>query len=408
MFRAWVFTEMPYPYLPPEESFESVRVTLPSRLYDPETGYQLYRKYLDIYAAADDLGLDIMLNEHHATATCVEPAVPLTMAILARETRRARLLALGNPIANRRDPVRIAEEMAMIDVISQGRAEVGFVRGVPQEISAGNVNPVDMKARFWEAADLIRTAWTSHDGPVNWEGRYFHHRQVNVWPRVYQEPHPPIWVPTQSTSTAVEVAERGFRLATILNGRKGARKIFDAYRQRSAECGLGEPPPDRFGYLGLMHVGETDEEGYAGARKLQWYLRHNKVPVQFTNVPGYHDLAVRAMLLRKQAHGETIDSPIAHLANAPIEQLTAEGYFFAGGPDTVAAQVADFHKAVGGFGHLLMMVQAGTMGYDLAERSMRLFGREVLPRLRAEFSMTAGPTAAVNGPAATRVPAGTP
>jgi alkanesulfonate monooxygenase SsuD/methylene tetrahydromethanopterin reductase-like flavin-dependent oxidoreductase (luciferase family) len=405
MFRAWVFTEMPYPYLPPEDDFESVRVTLPSRLYDPETGHQLYRKYLDIYAAADRLGLDIMLNEHHATATCVAPAVPLTMAILARETRRARLLALGNPIANRRDPVRVAEEMAMVDVISQGRAEVGFVRGVPQEISAGNVNPVDMKARFWEAADLIRAAWTGHDGPFGWEGRYFHHRQVNVWPRVYQEPHPPIWVPTQSTSTAVEVAERGFTLATILNGRQGARKIFDAYRHRSAECGFGDPPPDRFGYLGLVHVGETDAEGYAGARKLQWYLRHNKVPVQFTNVPGYHDLALRAMLLRKQANGETIDSPVAHLANAPIEQLTAEGYFFAGSPDTVAAQVADFHEAVGGFGNLLMMVQAGTMGYDLAVRSMRLFGQEVLPRLRTRFDLTAGPVRASADGAAARVPA---
>src|ERR1700753_3476383 len=102
---------MPYPYLPPPDSYESMRVTLPSSVYDPELGFQLYKKYFDIYAAADELGLDIMLNEHHATATCVAPAVPLAMAVLARQTKNARLLALGNPLANRNTPVRIAEEM---------------------------------------------------------------------------------------------------------------------------------------------------------------------------------------------------------------------------------------------------------------------------------------------------------
>ena len=222
MFRAWAFTEMPYPYIPPEETFESARVTFPSRIYDPELGHQLYEKYFDIYRRADELGLDIMVNEHHATTTCVEPAVPLSLSVLARETTQARLLTLGNPIANRRQPVRVAEEMAVVDVMSQGRLEAGFVRGVPMELSAGNSNPVDTKVRFWEAADLIIKAWTSHDGPFNWEGEHFHHRQVNVWPRVYQEPHPRVWVPTQTPSSATEVAERQFTVATILNGYEGA------------------------------------------------------------------------------------------------------------------------------------------------------------------------------------------
>jgi alkanesulfonate monooxygenase SsuD/methylene tetrahydromethanopterin reductase-like flavin-dependent oxidoreductase (luciferase family) len=92
-------------------------------------------------------------------------------------------LILGNPIANRREPVRVAEEMAMVDVYSRGRLECGFVRGVPYEMSAGNHRPTRMMDRFWEAHDLIVKAWTSHDGPFNWEGKYFHHRQVNIWPR---------------------------------------------------------------------------------------------------------------------------------------------------------------------------------------------------------------------------------
>ena len=385
MFRAWVFTEMPYPYTPPEETFESVRVVLPNRHYDPELGFQLYQKYFDIYRRADELGLDIMVNEHHSTATCVEPAAPLSMAILARETKRARLLALGNPVANRRDPVRVAEEMAMVDVISQGRVDVGLVRGVPQELSAGNSNPVGMRERFWEAADLIVEAWTNHDGPFNWEGEHFHHRQVNIWPRPYQEPHPPVWVPTQTATTAAEVGQRGYTVATILNGVEGARRIFESYRRGALEAGRPGAGLENFAYLGLVFVGEDDAAGHAGARKLQWYLQHNKVAPQFMDVPGYLDPPIRAAMRRQALSGRPVASPVAHLAGASIDALTKDGYFFAGSPDSVFNQLRYFYERVGGFGHLLMMVQGGSMGYELATDSAELFAREVLPRFRSQI-----------------------
>ena len=105
--------------------------------------------------------MEIMLNEHHQTATCVDPAAPLVLAALARLTKKARLLILGNPIANRRQPVRVAEEMAMVDVLSHGRLECGFVRGVPYEVLPANSNPVRMNERQWEALDLIVKAWTT-------------------------------------------------------------------------------------------------------------------------------------------------------------------------------------------------------------------------------------------------------
>lgn len=398
MFRTWVFTEMPYPNLPPDDTYPSVRVTLPSRHYDPEVGYELYRKYYDIYAAADGLGLDIMVNEHHSTATCVEPAVPLSLAILARETKHARLLALGNPIVNRADPVRVAEEMAMVDVISRGRLEVGFVRSVPMEISPSNTNPVDMKQRFWEAADLIVKAWTSTDGAFSWETEHLHRRQVNVWPRVFQQPHPPVWVPTQSSSTVVEVAERQYNLGTILTGTDGAQKMFDLYRRRSIEAGFAPPSPDRLAYTALVYVGETDDEGYEGARKLQWFLQNNKLAPQFIDVPGYLPAEQRAGMLAAKARGERIDTPVAHLAQAPIEELVKGGYVFAGSPESVLEQLRNFYIRVGGFGNLLMMAHAGTMSYETTVRSMELFSREVLPRMREEvYGTDAGVSGEVSG-----------
>jgi alkanesulfonate monooxygenase SsuD/methylene tetrahydromethanopterin reductase-like flavin-dependent oxidoreductase (luciferase family) len=360
-------------------------VTLPNRHYDPEAGYELYHKYFDIYRAADELGLDIMLNEHHATPTCVDVAVPLAAAIVARETRRARILPLGNPISNRADPVRVAEEMAMVDVVSRGRLECGFVRGVPQEVSPQNVTPIAMYDRFWEAADLIVKSWTSHDGPFNWEGEHFHARQVNIWPRPYQQPHPPIWVPTQSAATAAQVARRDFNLATILTGTEGALKIFESYRKAAVEAGFPEPGPERVGYSGLMFVGASEREAQAGGEALKWYLQNNKVAAQFNDVPGYQPAGIRAPVLARAARGEQARSPIADIIDAPVAELIRLGMFFVGTPDQVAQQLKTFYQRVGGCANLLMMMHVGTMSYETTFRSMELYATEVAPRLLEEL-----------------------
>ena len=382
--RAFVFTEMQYPFVD-EDAYDSVRVTLPNEIYDPAVGHELYKRYFDLYERADRYGLDIMLNEHHSTATCVEPAVPLTMSILARTTQRARLLALGNPVANRRDPVRIAEEMAMIDVISGGRAEVGFVRGVAQEISPANSNPVLMKERMWEAVDLILKAWTTHDGPFSWEGEFFHQREVNIWPRPLQQPHPPVWVPTQTVSTARETAQRGYTVATILNGREGSSKIFDAYRETYEATHGSEPPPERLAYLGLVFVAPRRADALEGARAVQWYIQHNKVAPQFVNVPGYFDAPTRVKMLRAQYETGRLPSPIEHLAFAPIPELIEGGFCFAGEPAEVADQLLSFRERVGPFDNWLTLVQAGDMDVDYVAPSMELMASEVLPAVNKEL-----------------------
>ena len=97
-----------------------------------------------------------------------------------------------------------------------------------------------MMERFWEAHDLIVKAWTSHDGPFNWEGKYFHHRQVNIWPRPYQEPHPPIWITALSPSSARAVGEKGYIVACFLTGFEGTKSVFDSYRERRAELTLSD------------------------------------------------------------------------------------------------------------------------------------------------------------------------
>ena len=126
--------------------------------------HRLLHRYLDEFALCDEVGLDIMVNEHHSTATCMTVSVPMALAVIARETKKARLLTLGNPIANRPDPVRVAEEMAWLDVLSGGRLEMGLVKGAPYEIAPANSNPARLMRRYWEAHDLILKALSTTTG----------------------------------------------------------------------------------------------------------------------------------------------------------------------------------------------------------------------------------------------------
>lgn len=381
--RAWYFSENAYPYLPDASTYDSIRVSLPSRYFDPKVGADLYHRYLDEWQLADDLGLELMVNEHHQTATNLNPSAAVVLGALARITKKGRILILGNPAANRRDPVRLAEEMAMVDNYSYGRLECGFVRGVPYEVFAANSNPVRMIERLWEAHDLILKAWTTLDGPFNWEGKYFHYRSVNVWPRPYQQPHPPVWVTVNSPPQIDRTAEFGHVAATFLTGNEGTQRIFGRYRAKRAELNL-PMNEDRLAYAALIYVGDTDEAGYDGARKLMWYLTANKVPPQYRNPPGY----ASPETVVRQLRGEKL----LFDRNAPLEQCIEGGIVFAGNPDTVCAQIKRHYERVGGYGHLLVMGQAGFLEHDETVRGLQLFAGEVYPRLR-ELGVAAARTA---------------
>ena len=374
--KAWFFTEDAYPQLPDQDTYRSIRVNLPNKHFNPETGADNYHRVLDMWLMAEDLGIEIMLNEHHQTATCVVPSVSIIAGILARETKTARILVLGNPLANLPRPTRTAEEMAMIDVISRGRLECGFVRGVPYEIAPANVLPYRGTERMWEAHDLIIKAWTTHDGPFSFEGRWFHSRQVNIWPRPYQQPHPPVWVTIGSAGTAVPVAEHEYVGAVFLAGYPRVRPIFDGYRAGYLAKHGTDAPVDRLAYCALVYVADDEEEAKNGGELLLWYMTSNKVPVEYSNPPGYHPPAVAAQIAKGGRGGAGI--PL----QATLDDQMARGNVFCGTPDQVYEQIKAFYEYSGGFGHLLMMGQAGHLTSAQTQRSMTLFSREVYPRLK--------------------------
>jgi alkanesulfonate monooxygenase SsuD/methylene tetrahydromethanopterin reductase-like flavin-dependent oxidoreductase (luciferase family) len=374
--RAWHFTEMPYPDLPPLESLKNTRVMIPSRLFDPKIGADLYNRYLDEHMIADELGLDIMLNEHHASAGCIDSCAPLPAAILARQTKKARILILGNPVANRGEPVRIAEEMAMIDCISRGRLDVGFVRGVTTEINPSNSNPTVTNERLWEGIDLAMRAWTSLDGPFNYEGRFWHKRAVNIWPRPYQQPHPPVWITGSTDRENVrKVAEHGFTFATFLQPYENTRSLFEVYRKHYVDAGV--PNMGGTAFMPLIYTSDSTADAESGAQELLWYTRSNITEPQFKNPPGYVNVAFNVLALQGKFGGRT-----AAVRAKGLDYMMEQGIVIAGTPDKVAARIRLLYEQVGGFEHLLMMQQAGHLDHKRTVRSMTMFAKEVYPQIR--------------------------
>lgn len=375
---AWHFTEMPYPHLPPFEGLSTIRVTLPSRHFDPKIGADLYNRYLDEHMIADDLGLNMMVNEHHQTATCLDVAAPLSLAILARQTSKGRICILGNPIANRGDPIRIAEEMAMIDCISRGRLDAGFVRGVPYEVFAANTNPTQTLERLWEGIELCVKAWTSHDEPFNFEGEFTRRRSVNVWPRPYQQPHPPVWVTGSSDFDSVKrAATKGFVFATFLQPHEKVRKLFDVYRANYRDN--GQPGGGGLAFMPLVYTADNEEDARHGAEQLTWYLKA-KVEPQFRNPPGY--VPVEANVAAMRAAGNPRARTADLMRGVSLDVQKEQGVVMFGTPDQVAAQIRRMYELVGGFDHLMMMQQAGFLDHKSTVKSMTLFAKEVYPQIR--------------------------
>jgi alkanesulfonate monooxygenase SsuD/methylene tetrahydromethanopterin reductase-like flavin-dependent oxidoreductase (luciferase family) len=387
--QAWYHCENTYPFVPQDvlDAAPSVRASLPNRYCDPLKAADLFAECLDEHLLCDDLGINVVSIEHHSGINSLYGASPMILGILARQTKKVRILSLGTLISVRPDPVRVAEEYATADVISRGRLEIGFVKSGDSEMASGNANPVGFVDRFWEAIDVIRLALTSHDGPVSWEGKHYAHRHINIWPGPYQRPHPPLWAASGDLETCAELGRRGIVNALVLRGPEASKRAFDAYRGARAEAGLPAPGSDRFAYATLAYVGDTDDEGLIIGRKLLWFLNTSlkQSPQYSRQLPGRSPPAAAPQIYRTRPRPGTAAAPrpADSLIGITAEQAIARGILVAGNPDTVYKQIMDIHDKVGGFGHLIFIGRSGFLDHAEAEKGIRMMAKEVLPRLPA-------------------------
>ena len=200
---------------------------LPKDHFDPEVAARTYEEHLKIWEEMDKLGYDgVGLNEHHTTPHGLMNSPNMMAAVGAQRTKNLKFLLLGNlvPLHN---PLRIAEELAMADCLSHGRILSGFARGVPREYNVYGVSMGESRARFEEAVDIILKAWSE---PVfSYEGKFWSYKDIAIWPRPYQQPHPPVWVPFTGSKETIEWAAKHNFSAVIPDHHRGLTQDIVGY-----------------------------------------------------------------------------------------------------------------------------------------------------------------------------------
>jgi alkanesulfonate monooxygenase SsuD/methylene tetrahydromethanopterin reductase-like flavin-dependent oxidoreductase (luciferase family) len=254
------FTERPVRWIPEEVILRNGgHFAVSNSYFDRERAAEDYNYYIDENLYAEELGFDIVaLNEHHGNPFCMGSVMNVEAGILARLTKKAKILLIGNPLPVIKHPLRMAEELAEIDLISRGRLISGWVRGAGSEQFFNNANPSYNREYFEEAHDFIVQAWT-RPGPWRYEGKHFHYRHVNPWALPYQKPHPPMWIPgTLSPETVRWCAEKAYPYFGLGTSLGPTCDLWDYYADEAAKHGY-EAGSENFGYVLPTFVAETEE-----------------------------------------------------------------------------------------------------------------------------------------------------
>ena len=386
------FTERPYQD-PKARYFggskeELTDLVLSNGEYDSVVAHDLYNRYFDEKLYAEQIGFDgLMLNEHHSTPFTMGSVCNVEAAILARITSKAKIVLLGNLLAVRSDPIFLAEELAMIDVISKGRLISGWVRGTGRESLSHNAQSPYNWERFQEAHELIVKTWTD-PGPFRWEGQHYQLRYVNPWAKPYQKPHMPIWVPgVLSYNTLEWAARKRYPYIMTATDEGPTAECFELYRTVARENGY-EAGPQNYGYMIKLHVDETEDLAEDTARKLLQgpsnpFLEGNQGSVKpwLQALPG---LTSKKRLLPTIASRAALAgrglSTSGFEAGSYEDQRSKRG-IIAGTPKTVIAQLRIALEKLRP-GIVMIWDGDGAMTHDDTMRSMRLMGETVLPAIR--------------------------
>jgi alkanesulfonate monooxygenase SsuD/methylene tetrahydromethanopterin reductase-like flavin-dependent oxidoreductase (luciferase family) len=205
--KVFVFDLLPYAeHLEHLKQGKELPYPLPRRHFKPEVAVRTYEEHQTAWEEMDRLGYDgVGFNEHHTSPYGLMNSPNLMAASAAQRTRRIKLLIYGN-LLPLHDPLRLAEELAMLDCLSNGRIVSGFARGIPSEHNVYRVPLRDSRARFEEAWEIVRRAWTEE--VFSYTGRFWSYDNVAIWPRPVQQPHPPVWVPVTGSKETIEWAGR--------------------------------------------------------------------------------------------------------------------------------------------------------------------------------------------------------
>jgi alkanesulfonate monooxygenase SsuD/methylene tetrahydromethanopterin reductase-like flavin-dependent oxidoreductase (luciferase family) len=368
---------MPYVHLPPDQQqYDSLWVDFSNKHYDPQKGYELYQRYFREMVLADQLGYDgLVVNEHHNTMYSMMPVCTAAAAALIPVTTHAKICVFGVPVTFVM-PNRLAEEYAMLDVMSGGRLEIAFPLGTGMEYWSNSVvNPSTARAKFRESVDIMIQAWTE-DGPTSYDGEFYNYRYLNVWPRPFQRPYPRCYVVgTGSPETIAFAAERGWGYASVFVPIAQQVKTFDRLRETMPKYGH-EMTPDKAMANTIVYVAETNE---AAEREVIDHIKYYftiaaRTTPRFLNPPGYISLEqfrIRAGAANKMHGGFDWD------------EMTKNWRVAVGTPERVAEKIAGWCEEANS-SRVICHHHIGDMPHWKVVKNMTIFAEEVIPRLRPQ------------------------
>ena len=374
------FTNCGYSHVPPDaEEYSSTWVDYPNRNFDPRRGHAAYARHLRMIRAAEQLGFDgVAINEHHNTQFSLTPSVSVMGGAVVNATERVRIMIAGVPV-NFSYPNRVAEEYAMLDVMSGGRTEFAFPLGTGMEYwsNATVVNPVTARARFRESVQIIKRMWTE-DGPLRHDGDFYSYRYLNAWPRPMQEPHPKMYIVGSGSTATVEMAdELDMGYSIVLAPIRLQLRAFEHLRELAARRDRTIAPDDLV-IVVMAYVADTDEEAERQGRPHfeHFFSWSHRVPPRYLLPPGY---VGQDEFLRRASDPALSD----HGTKPTWDEIVASNRMAIGSPQTVADLIA-FWAQEAGCSRFNVVLEHGAMDEWETVRSATLFAKEVIPRVRAK------------------------
>jgi alkanesulfonate monooxygenase SsuD/methylene tetrahydromethanopterin reductase-like flavin-dependent oxidoreductase (luciferase family) len=349
------------------------------------THAEMFRRQLAEVELAEHIGIDqIWFFEHHLQPTAPVPSPNLLIAAASQRTCRIRFASMVN-ILPFRHPLLVAEEAAMLDNLTSGRLDMGLGRGLrPPEFEAFGVDQAQSREMFLESFDMIRRIWA--DENFIHRGKYWTVRkEAPLSPPLVQRPHPPFLVSAQSKETLRWAAQHDIPFAQIDSLVEQARRDQALYRD--VQIAHAHAPAPRLYLMREIYVGDGDAQARAEAQPhlLQYWELWNRY-TQFTRggqLPDSYDF------WRRQA-------PMLHAMS--FEEIVANDMVLLGGPETVANAISRLASQLELMG-LALIFKLGAMPYDMVERSMTLFGEEVVPKIRRLLDRNAAANLVATTPA---------
>lgn len=344
----------------------------PPRIYDVDYGRLTYDRGIDECIAAHEAGFDsINFAEHHYSPKQITPD-PIVMAgIVGRQLPTANIGVFGTdlPLNN---PVRIAEQYAMLDNLLGGRLRIGMLRGTPNEYITYGTNPWESRERFEEGVLLLKRAFSEPE-PFGWEGKFYRFRSVSVWPRSLQQPHPRILISGNSRDGAEFAGRHGLDLGFSYLFPEKAAAHAAVYREAAAAAGW-TPTEDNITYRQFLYVDENEQaanavlEQYAGGGLAALFM-------------GASMDVMKTMGMIGAGMGGAPKGFVPPPGPPPLVPWPA----LVGSPATVATRIAEARAAIG-FGRLEFSIGVGVnpIPHELTMQCIKLLAETLIPAAHEE------------------------